>query len=71
MTKVKSSKVKTILQRNCNAKSHMTTDPITSVHCEACARIASGRGDPRRKEWSPKGLKKLQAAMIGMNSPSK
>ena len=41
MTRVKSSKVGTIMQRDRDAKSHAIVDTIASVHCEARACKAS------------------------------
>ena len=56
MTSVKSSKVGTMLQRDCDAKSHVIACTITSVHGEASKQAASsGRlcaarnGSPRNQ----------------------
>ena len=58
---VKLSKVGTMLQRDCDAKSHVIACTTASVHWEASKRAASSewlyaaRNGPPRTQWSFKG----------------
>ena len=69
VTRVKSSKVRAILPRDCHAKLHAIMGTISNVHWEGHTRATSDKRGLEQEQWSPKDPMKLQGWQCWWTTP--